>query len=155
MKSISIVLLFVSLSFVSISQAYEIDTYEFENKEQSELYGKMIKELRCLVCQNNNLADSNSELAQDLRRQTFELVNKGLDEQGIIDYMVKRYGDFVLYRPQMKSTTIILWVGPFILLLLGVVVLLRMIRRRNLESDEAFSEENKKAATDLLAGEDK
>jgi len=88
-------------------------------------------ELRCLVCQNQSLADSNASLAQDLRQQVVEQMAAGKTNTEIRDYLVARYGDFVLYKPPMKSVTILLWVGPFILLLLAAVVGLIVVRRRS------------------------
>ena len=117
-----------------------IETYTFETPAQEQAYKHLIDELRCLVCQNQNLADSNAELAQDLRRKTYEMVKAGKSSQEIVDYMVQRYGDFVLYRPPLKGTTVALWVGPFLILAIGVAVLIRVItRRRNdtAETDDA------------------
>jgi cytochrome c-type biogenesis protein CcmH len=86
--------------------------------------------LRCLVCQNQTLADSNAELAVDLRNQLREQVKAGRSDEQIVDYLVTRYGDFVLYRPPMKATTALLWVGPFLLLVGGLVALGLTLRRR-------------------------
>jgi len=86
--------------------------------------------LRCLVCQNQTLADSNAELAVDLRNQLREQVKAGRSDAEIIDYLVARYGDFVLYRPPVKTTTVLLWAGPFVLLLAGLAGLLMTLRRR-------------------------
>lgn len=91
---------------------------------------RLSEELRCLVCQNQTLADSHSELAEDLRQEIREMAAKGLSDQAIIDYLVARYGDFVRYRPPLKSTTVLLWFGPFALLLAGTVGLFVMLRRR-------------------------
>lgn len=88
-------------------------------------------ELRCLVCQNQTIADSNADLAVDLRRQVRLMLQQGQSEQQIIDFMTARYGDFVLYRPPVKSTTALLWFGPAALLVLGVAVLLITLRRRS------------------------
>jgi len=87
-------------------------------------------ELRCLVCQNQTLADSNAPLAVDLRNQIREQLKAGNSEQDVVDFMVARYGDFVLYRPPLKASTVGLWAGPFAILLLGAWLLLRRIRRR-------------------------
>lgn len=87
-------------------------------------------ELRCLVCQNQTLADSNAPLAVDLRNQIREQLQKGASEQEVVDFMVARYGDFVLYRPPLKATTLALWIGPFLLLALGIAALLRRLTRR-------------------------
>ncbi|HEX6735062.1 MAG TPA: cytochrome c-type biogenesis protein [Azonexus sp.] len=88
------------------------------------------KELRCLVCQNETIADSNAELAVDLRREIRGMIHDGRTDGEIIDFMVARYGDFVLYRPPVKGVTLLLWGGPVVLLLLGLVVLFRYLRRR-------------------------
>ena len=87
-------------------------------------------ELRCLVCQNQTLADSNAPLAQDLRNQIREQLKAGKSERDVIDFMVTRYGDFVLYRPPFKATTAALWTGPFVLLALGAWLLVRRVRKR-------------------------
>lgn len=87
-------------------------------------------ELRCLVCQNQTLADSNAPLAEDLRREVREMIVKGMSDREIIDFLVERYGDFVLYRPPWKLTTSLLWVGPFLLLGAGAIGLVFALRRR-------------------------
>jgi len=87
-------------------------------------------ELRCLVCQNQTLADSNAPLAEDLRREVREMTAKNMSDQEIIDFLVQRYGDFVLYRPPWKASTILLWIGPFLLLIGGAITLLAALRRR-------------------------
>jgi len=87
-------------------------------------------ELRCLVCQNQTLADSNAPLAEDLRREVREMITKGMSDREIIDFLVQRYGDFVLYRPPWKATTTLLWLGPFLLLIAGATTLVLALRRR-------------------------
>ena len=87
-------------------------------------------ELRCLVCQNQTIADSNAELAQDLRREIRSMIKDGKTNPEIIDFMVVRYGDFVLYRPPVKGITLLLWGGPVTLMLLGLFILQRYLRRR-------------------------
>lgn len=91
---------------------------------------RIASELRCLVCQNQTIADSNADLAQDLRRQVREMLRKGDDDAKIINYMTERYGDFVLYRPPVKATTLLLWFGPALMLLLGFGALAIVMRRR-------------------------
>lgn len=88
-------------------------------------------ELRCLVCQNQTIADSHADLAVDLRQQVREMLQKGQSEQQIMEYMTARYGDFVLYRPPLKSTTVLLWVGPAVMALAGLVALFVILRRRS------------------------
>jgi cytochrome c-type biogenesis protein CcmH len=103
-------------------------------------------ELRCLVCQNQTIADSNAELAVDLRNQIREQLKRGVAERDVIDYMVARYGDFVLFRPPVKATTALLWFGPFVLLLLGIYLLFRRIARRRVPEPELSAAERARAA---------
>ncbi len=95
-------------------------------------------ELRCLVCQNQTIADSHADLAVDLRREVRELLRQGKSDREIIDYMTARYGDFVLYRPPFKATTVLLWLGPALMLVIGFVVLLLVLRRRGRLAAESF-----------------
>lgn len=97
----------------------------------------MSEELRCLVCQNQTLADSNAPLAEDLRREIRLQMQAGKTNQEVIDYLVSRYGDFVLYRPPFKASTALLWVGPFVLMLVGLIGLLVMLRKRQKNQVEA------------------
>jgi cytochrome c-type biogenesis protein CcmH len=117
---------------------------------------KLTEELRCLVCQNQTIADSNAELAVDLRRQVREQIAAGKTDREIIDYMVGRYGDFVLYRPPVKGTTALLWAGPALLLLIGIGVIVVVLRGRQRMPDETpLSAEERARAEALLAGEPK
>ncbi len=113
-------------------------------------------EMRCLVCQNESLSGSRSELAQDLRRELRTQIRQGRTDAEIRDFMVSRYGDFVLYRPPVKPTTILLWAGPFVLMIAGVIVLLVYLRRRNgaLDRDELTEDESRRAQA-LLRENDK
>jgi len=115
---------------------------------------KLSEKLRCLVCQNQTIADSNAELAQDLRRQVHEQIAAGRSDDEIVAYMVARYGDFVLYQPPVKPTTVLLWAGPALLLLLGVFGLARVLRARRAEAEAPplTAEEHERAAR-LLAGD--
>jgi len=108
-----------------------IDTPMEFNDQATELrFKKLTEELRCLVCQNQSLADSHAELAQDLRNEVYKMVIAGDSDKEIIAYMVARYGDFVLYRPPVKNTTYFLWFGPFLILLIAVIIIARVIRTR-------------------------
>lgn len=103
-------------------------------------------ELRCLVCQNQTIADSNAELAIDLKNQVREKLGQGLSDKDVIDYMVERYGDFVLYRPPVRSTTWLLWFGPFLLLVVGLFFLGLKLSRRRTQSDALPEAEMQRAA---------
>ena len=122
--------LLFALVLISSSALAAIEAYEFESAEMEADYVTLINELRCLVCQNQNLSGSNADLAKDLRRQTHEMLMQGKTADQVVDYMVERYGDFVLYRPQFKTSTLLLWLGPFLLLLLVLVLVVRYMRGR-------------------------
>jgi len=115
---------------------------------------KLAEKLRCLVCQNQSIADSNAELANDLRGQIREQIAAGKSDDEIVTYMVNRYGDFVLYQPPFKATTLLLWAGPALLLVGGALVLLRNLRRRQYAADVALSDEDRARAERLLVGAD-
>jgi cytochrome c-type biogenesis protein CcmH len=109
-------------------------------------------ELRCLVCQNQTLADSNAPLAEDLRREVREMIAKDMSDKDIIEFLVTRYGDFILYRPPLKATTTLLWVGPFVLLIAGVAALVFALRRRQKKlADVLLSEEERNRVARLLS----
>jgi len=110
------------------------------------------EELRCLVCQNQTIADSNAPLALDLRNQVREQLKSGKSEQDVIDFMVARYGDFVLYRPPVKATTLLLWFGPLLLAALGIGMLVRRLKRRRAEAPAALSDAERARAAALLKG---
>ncbi|MGB0956341.1 MAG: cytochrome c-type biogenesis protein [Panacagrimonas sp.] len=97
--------------------------------EQDARYQGLIQELRCLVCQNQSIAESNAELAQDLRKQVRQQMEQGRSDDEIRAYLTDRYGEFVLYRPPITAKTVALWVGPFVLLLVGIFIALRILRR--------------------------
>jgi len=109
------------------------------------------EELRCLVCQNESLIASRADLAMDLKRQVRELIKAGKSDAEIREYMVQRYGDFVLYRPPVKSSTLLLWLGPFALMIAGFCVVWIFIRRRRFASEAALTAEQEARANELLA----
>jgi cytochrome c-type biogenesis protein CcmH len=117
---------------------------------------KLGEELRCLVCQNQTIADSHAELAIDLKNQIREKLKAGMSETEVKQYMVQRYGDFVLYRPPVKTTTWFLWFGPFALLLIGVAVLFVKLRKRAARvAQGGLSEADHQRAMALLNAEEK
>lgn len=107
-----------------------IEVYDFETPEQEALYQELAKDLRCLVCQNQNLADSEAGLAKDLKNQVAEFVMAGKDAETIKKYMIDRYGDFVTYNPPMNASTAFLWFAPLVVFLIGAVVLYINIRNK-------------------------
>jgi cytochrome c-type biogenesis protein CcmH len=115
---------------------------------------RLSEKLRCLVCQNQSIADSSAELAQDLRRQIREQVAAGKTDDQIVEYMVARYGDFVLYEPPVTATTVLLWAGPALLLVVGFAGLVHLVRARRAEPPApVLTAEERERATRLLAGD--
>jgi cytochrome c-type biogenesis protein CcmH len=120
-------------SFLSLAQAQ--DLYHFDTAAQQKTFTELTENLRCLVCQNQNLADSNASLAKDLRRQIYQQVLQGQNVSQIQHYMIERYGDFILFKPPLNTNTLFLWFGPFVVLVLGFLVLLTVIKKhRHLHS---------------------
>jgi cytochrome c-type biogenesis protein CcmH len=148
-----ITLLLISFTHVVPSGAADIP-FEFADGAQEERYKALLAELRCLVCQNQSLADSNADLAQDLRAEVYRMVKAGNNNEAIIAFLVARYGDFVLYRPPMKSTTYLLWFGPALLLVVGALVLVRYVRRRGAQAHTALTAEEHKEVGELLQHND-
>ncbi|MFC1507846.1 cytochrome c-type biogenesis protein [Pseudomonadota bacterium] len=106
-----------------------IDVYEFKNVEQEQAFQELTATLRCPKCQNNTIADSNATLAQDMRQKTYELLNEGKSQQDVIDYMVARYGNFVTYDPPLMASTLILWLGPILFIIIGFTILVMRSRK--------------------------
>ncbi|MFO1352075.1 MAG: cytochrome c-type biogenesis protein [Gammaproteobacteria bacterium] len=123
---------------------------EFADPLQAQRYDHLIQELRCLVCQNQSLADSNAELAGDLRREVQRMIASGQDDRQIAEFLVSRYGDFVLYRPPFKALTLLLWLGPAVLLLAGGWAALRIVRRRSRAVAPELSVAERRLAAELL-----
>jgi cytochrome c-type biogenesis protein CcmH len=112
---------------------------------------RLATQLRCLVCQNQTLADSHAELAQDLLQEVRVMAAKGMSDQAIIDYLVARYGDFVRYKPPLNKTTSLLWLGPFALLFLGGIGLIVMLRRRQaMQAELPLTEAETRQINELL-----
>ncbi len=147
-----LILLFCSLP--TFSYAGEAKDMAADPVLEKRMIG-LAEKLRCLVCQNETLASSHAELAEDLRREVREQMQKGMNDQEIIDYLVSRYGDFVLYDPPMKPYTVLLWFGPFALLLIGTGILVFQLRkRRKTVPESALTPEAQLRAAALLKEED-
>lgn len=120
----------MALLLTSWSAHAVIDAYEFDTEQQHDRYKSLTQELRCPKCQNQNLADSNSPISTDMRREIHRMVTEGQSNQDVVDFMVARYGDFVNYRPRRDGSTMVLWYGPIALLILGGLVVLATAKRR-------------------------
>jgi cytochrome c-type biogenesis protein CcmH len=124
------VLLMVLLAFAGAAHAQAIEPLPFANHAQEVRFQHLTRELRCLVCQNENLADSNAELARDLRLEVFKLMQQGKTDEQIKQYLVARYSTFVLYNPPLQPGTVLLWFGPALILVAGGLVVLVAVRKR-------------------------
>ncbi len=144
----------IALLIFSSTVFARIETHEFKSPEDEARFKVLTEELRCLVCQNQNIAASNAELAQDLRDQAYKMIQEGKSNDEIVAYMVDRYGDFVLYRPPLETSTLLLWIGPFIILIGGIGFIITFIRRRNATAEPELSAEQQARAEKLL-GQDK
>lgn len=111
------------LMFCCAFAVFGMEIRTFDSPEQQARYEDLIKELRCLVCQNQSLADSDADLAKDLRNEVYDIIQSGKSEEEAVRFLTDRYGDFVLYRPKLKSETLLLWGGPLLILLSGLAFL--------------------------------
>ena len=118
------------LSLASFAHASAIEPLPFDSKTQEDRFRALAEELRCTVCQNQSLADSDAPLAQDLRRELFAMLEAGRSDQEIRNFMVERYGEFVLYRPPLAAHTLLLWAGPVVLLLVALILVGLSVRKR-------------------------
>ena len=116
--------------------ASPVETFEFNDEVTKIRFQALSRELRCPKCQNQNLADSNSPIAADLRNELYELLQQGKADSEIVNFMVNRYGEFVLYRPRVSELTYILWFGPIVLILFGIVIVIVIVRRKPVDKEE-------------------
>ena len=138
--------------FVLTTQA-TIVAFKFDDPDKEARFKQFSEELRCLVCQNQSLADSNAELAMDLRRELYKMIQNDATNEEIVSFMVDRYGDFVLYNPPVKPVTWLLWFGPFVLVVLGLIILVRVVRNTGKQADAELTEEEQKRLDTLLKNE--
>ncbi len=136
-----------------IAESYTLAEFHFDDPRKEQEFRQLTEQLRCLVCQNESLAGSNAELAQDLRREIYEMMKSGKSRDDVIDFMVARYGDFVLYNPPLKPSTYPLWLAPFVLLLIGVIMLFRTLSKKKSEAETELSAKEQQRLQDLLGSD--
>jgi len=144
--------IFLTALFMSLSATASIDALNFASPEQEKDYHQLTQELRCPQCQNNNIADSNATIAVDMRGKVFELLQEGKSKNDVVEYMVARYGNFVTYDPPMTASTLVLWIAPLLLVLLGVVFLLRRKPKAQsaVKSQDVLTDEDNARLAELL-----
>lgn len=147
MRRLLALLLLLSASFANAGEAVPVA----QNPAIEARMLDLSEGLRCLVCQNETLAASQAELAMDLKQEIREMMQKGMSDQEIVDYLVKRYGDFVRYNPPVKPTTFLLWFGPFVFLVIGLLVLVMTLRRRRSQIvEQPLTPEERERAQSIL-----
>ena len=149
-KFLAIAFLAMVTMFSSSVLASPVDTYVFKDKVTEIRFNALNKELRCPKCQNQNLADSNSPIAADLRREVYDMLQQGKADMEIVDFMVSRYGEFVLYRPRVSSLTYLLWYGPAGLLFIGVIVVVMILRRKPVKNAQKPLSNDQKVKLDQI-----
>ena len=157
-KSIFTLMTAILLSLtVTAVNATPVDTYQFKSVDNQKRALELAHSLRCPQCQNQNLIDSNSPVAQDLRLEVYEMVDAGKNNDEVIEFMTSRYGDFVLYKPRMEPKTLVLWLGPVGLLIVGLIIGFIFIRRQRIAAvdDVEISAEEQGELDKLLNREDK
>jgi cytochrome c-type biogenesis protein CcmH len=130
-KLISTLILLAALCCSLSVAAAPIETFKFDSPDTEKVFHKLSEELRCLVCQNQNIAESNADLAKDLRLEIYTMLSEGKTEDEIVDFMVERYGDYVLYRPPFEPMTWLLWFGPLIIFIIGLIFVIRFMKSQN------------------------
>ena len=132
------------------ARAFTLEEFQFQSPAQEHEFRELIGKLRCLVCQNESLAASQADLAQDLREEVYHMMQDGKSQDEIIEFLVARYGDFVLYQPPVKPSTYILWFGPFVLIGIGGFFLLRALQRKDREPEADLSPTDRDRIEQLL-----
>jgi cytochrome c-type biogenesis protein CcmH len=149
----SSLLLLLVMATPPLPAAVTLESFTFPSKAEEQHFKELIGQLRCLVCQNETLADSDADLAHDLRAEVYEMMKSGKNDQEVIDFLVNRYGDFVLYKPPLKPSTYLIWYGPFVLLAIAALLLVRAVgRQRQIEEPEISAEDRKRL--EQLLGDD-
>lgn len=151
LKTLKIIASLVLVFSVCSVQA-KVESRNFATEQMEKDYASLVAELRCLVCQNQSLSDSNAELAVDMREKVFNMLSEGKSKTEIADFMVARYGDFVLYNPPVKTSTFLLWFGPLIFFVIAAVIVISFMRRQSVEKP-ALDEKDQKKAHSLLDDE--
>lgn len=151
-RGIGIMLLFALVAMAGIADAAST-LYRFDNPDQAQRFEVLTRELRCLVCQGESIADSNSDLAKDLRRQVHDMIVAGRSNQQVIQFMTARYGDFILYKPPFVPRTYFLWAGPLLLLLLASAAMMYYAWGARRDKRSAGLQRGERERLDRLLGE--
>lgn len=135
-------LLGLCLPFLALAQVSDPTPLQFRDAAQEERFHQLTAELRCVMCQNQSLADSNAQIAHDLRREVLDLMNQGKSDAEVKRFLVERYGQFVLYKPDVAGNTWLLWFGPALLLVAGAAIVFRIVRKRSAAAGTVANDDN-------------
>jgi len=150
-------LMIILLAFMS-AKAFSIGTLEFETDAQRLQFQVLTEELRCPKCQNQNIADSNAPIAKDLRNEVHRMILEGNNEEQVVNFMVERYGNFVVYRPKFDTSTYLLWLGPALISVLGLIIVVMTARKKrasNSENEIELSKDEKNQLNNILSEDEK
>lgn len=150
-RFISLLMITLLLASGSLRANVTLESFTFATPGEEQRFKDVIEEIRCLVCQNQSLIDSDAELAHDLRAEVYNMMQAGNNDAQIIDFLVERYGDFVLYSPPVKPSTWLIWFGPFVLLLIAIVLLVRSLRRQQRATRAEISTEDRQRLNRILS----
>ena len=148
---------FFMMLLFSVTTFSAIDALNFDSAQQEHDYHQLTQSLRCPQCQNNNIADSNATIAVDMRGKVFELLQEGKNRHEVVDYMIQRYGNFVTYDPPMTTSTIVLWIAPILLVLIGILFIFKRKSKSPsaVNSDAILDDEENARLSALLKEKDK
>lgn len=146
-----ILMLVLWLATLQTAWSFTLEEFEFDDPERAAEFRELIGELRCTVCQNESLAASQADLAQDMRQRVYQMMREGATREEIVEYVVSRYGDFVLYRPPLRPSTYPLWFGPLLLAIVGLFFLVRTLMRKSRDVEEDLSPDER-ARLDAMLG---
>lgn len=144
-----LIILFISNTIFAANNNYN---YQFNSVDQQKQFSRITHELRCLVCQNESLADSNAPLAKDLRQKIAMQIKSGSSDKQILNFLINRYGDFILYKPRLMPTTYLLWFSPVIFLLLGMMMWWRITHSKYFMQEQDFTEQEQQRLKQLMNG---
>jgi len=149
-RIIAVLLLGLLFCSAPLQATVTLESFKFATTQEEQRFKDLISQLRCLVCQNQSLADSDAELAHDLRAEVYGMMQKGNSDAQVIDFLVARYGDFVLYNPPVKPSTWLIWFGPFVVLLIAAVLLFRSLRRQQQAPQQEITGSDRQHLEQLL-----
>ena len=150
-RAIGTLALTATLSLAApLAAGYTLEKYQFEDAERTEKFRELLGELRCVVCQNETLSSSQADVAQIMREEIYRLAQDGKSDIEIKDHLVERYGDFVLYDPPLKPSTLIVWFGPFVLIGIGAVAMIRTLQSKKRDPEAELSDTERERLAQLL-----